>query len=816
MTKLISKISNPKAKNIVKLTIWVYLTTLLCFNFAYSQVDKQKQSQQTQIDSLKKYTTPTISVTSTKAQERINSVPFSDISREDLDQIQTNQDLPMLLNNLPSIISYSENGNGVGYSNISIRGFDQRRIAVMVNGIPQNDPEDHNLYWLNYTDLSESMENIQVQRGAGMINYGAAAIAGSINLTGINFTRDKYIKFSAGNSFQEFGDNESIQSNTSKLKFEYSSGLVDEKYAFYGKLSRINSWGYRDQSFTFMNTFYLSAIRYDGDFSTQINIYGGNQRDGLSYYGVAKSHISDLSLRRKNYNYWQYDSTGKNFDYASEMKKFEVEEFSSPHYEILNNYKISENIDFSSSLFYFTGQGYFDYSGDGWTNADNFRLNKENGFDNAEDPRNPIIRAYVSNKQGGWIPKINFKHTDGVLSIGAEVRLHNSDHWGQLIYAENLPNGYDKDYKFYTYEGNRNIFSIFARELYNLDENKTLNIEAQIVNQTYAIGNETAGNNHTLYKDINGNNVSGSGDIFNINYWFFNPRAGFNWNIDDNNNFYTSIAVTSREPRMQNFYQASEAFVGATPLFQSKQLDSVTVGYDFNSPIVKPETMLNVEMGWNYKDENYTFSTNVYLMEYFDELVKSGQLDVFGRPRDGNANRTRHFGLELNAMAKVIDVSEHKLFVGGNTTISQNKIIDFDYYTGNKDKISLNGNQIAGFSNFIANMNLRYNYQDFSLLWTGKYVGELKTDNFGNLLQTDSRIKNDLGSEYYYDNTLDAYFVMGLTINYKLKNVLDSKSVNLQLSVNNLANNLYAAMGTGRFFFAAAERSMYLGIELEL
>lgn len=793
----------------------IYLFMVSNFTLLYSAESNKDEKK---LDSLKKYISPAVSVSSTNAELRTNSVTFSNISRELLEATQTNQDIPMLLNQMPSIVSYSENGNGIGYSNISIRGFDQRRIAVLINGIPQNDPEDHNLYWINYSDISESMENIQIQRGAGLINYGAAAIAGSINLTGINFSKDKYIKLSTGGGFQEFGgieNNNFLSTNNSKFKFEYSSGLIDEKYAFYGKMSRINSWGYRDQSFSFMNTFYLSAIRYDENLSTQINVYGGNQNDGLAYYGTPKSFAKDINLRRQNFNYWEYDSTGQNFSFGSEMKRFEVEDFSSPHFEIINEYKISDDITVNSSLFYFTGKGYFDFSGAGWTDASTFRLNESNGFANAEDPRNPIIRSWVSNKQGGWIPKINIKHNDGILTIGAELRLHNSMSNGNLIYAENLPNNFDNNFNFYSYEGNREIFSIFAREIYNIDDNKNINIEAQLVRQGYRLGNEKDGINNTSYYDMNGNIKTG-GDIFNIHYWFLNPRVGFNWNIDEQNNFYTNIAVTSREPRMQNLYQASQSYIGSTPQFASIQLDTNKVGYDFNSPLVKPETMLNVELGWNYVEQNFSFNSTVYLMEYFNELVKSGQIDIFGRPLDGNADRTRHIGLELASSYVLFNASNHKLQIDANTTLSQNYIINSDYFTETGDKISLDNNRIAGFSDLIANLSLNYKYENLNLILNGKYVGDLITDNFGDLLRTDDRIKTDLGSGYYFDNKLDAYFIMNLAINYKFNNVFDTKSINLQMNVNNLTNNLYAAMGNGRFFFAGAERNMYLGIELEL
>lgn len=770
-------------------------------------------NEQKKLDSLKKFTTQVVPVSSTKATERVNSTTFSNLEKKDIEQMQSNQDLPLLLNILPSIVSYSENGNGIGYSNISIRGFDQRRIAVMINGIPQNDPEDHNLYWINYSDISESMDNIQVQRGAGLINYGSAAIAGSVNLEGLNYTSNRYIKLGTGVTLQEFGNN-TFSSNASKFKFEYASGLINEKYALYGKVSRINSWGYRDNSQSFMNTYYLSAIRYDEGLSTQINIYGGSQKDGLAYYGIPKSYISDLNLRKKNYNYWDYASDGTTVNWATEMNKFETEEFTSPHFELINNGKLSEELSFSSSLFYFAGDGYFDMSGDGWTDASTYHL-KENGWANAEDPRNPIIRAYVSNKQGGWIPKITWEHQGGELSLGAELRIHRSNHYGQLIYAENLPQGYDKDFKFYSYDGTRNIFSLFAREIINITSDKTINLELQAVNQTYAIGNEKFGNNYSQYYDLQKNIVSGQGHIFNINYFFLNPRLGFNWNIDENQNFYSLLALTQREPRMINLYNASESYSGGVPQFNKIQFDSTKVAYDFNAPIVKPETMLNFELGWNYKTDNLHFTSNVYLMEYFNELVSNGKLDIFGNPVDGNAKRTRHYGLELSAMFNIFNQNSHQLYAGGNATISSNKIVHYDYFTGADEKVSLDGNQIAGFSNFIASILVKYQYKNLSLMATGKYVGELKSDNFGDMLNSE-KIKASLGSSYYADNTLDPYFVTNLFVKYKLEGLFDNNAINLQLSVNNLTNNLYAAMAKGRYFFVAAERSVFFGLEFEL
>jgi outer membrane cobalamin receptor len=154
-------------------------------------------------DSLRIYEVPSITVQSTVARERESPVIFSEISRAKLQEIHTVRDIPQMLQQLPSVMFYSENGNGIGYTNLSMRGFDQRRIAVLINGIPQNDPEDHNVYWVNFPDIAQNLQSVQVQRGAGLINYGAAAIGGSINLTTSNFADRQFIRISTGAGWQE-------------------------------------------------------------------------------------------------------------------------------------------------------------------------------------------------------------------------------------------------------------------------------------------------------------------------------------------------------------------------------------------------------------------------------------------------------------------------------------------------------------------------------------------------------------------------------------------------------------------------------------
>ena len=149
---------------------------------------------------------PTVIVTTTQAHERETPATFSNLKEEQLSERYSVQDVPVLLSELPSMTFYSENGNGIGYNYVNLRGFDQRRLSVMINGVPQNDPEDHNVYWIDFPDLLGSTGSVQVQRGAGSAFYGPPAIGGSINLVTDPFNRRPGITVESELGFQEFSD----------------------------------------------------------------------------------------------------------------------------------------------------------------------------------------------------------------------------------------------------------------------------------------------------------------------------------------------------------------------------------------------------------------------------------------------------------------------------------------------------------------------------------------------------------------------------------------------------------------------------------
>ncbi|MBE0570141.1 MAG: TonB-dependent receptor [Ignavibacteriaceae bacterium] len=719
-----------------------------------------------------------ILVEATIGKKGITPLAFEQINGAEIKKTYSLYDIPKYLSELPSTTFYSEGGSGIGYNYLSIRGFDQRRISVSINGVPQNDPEDHNVYWLDFPDLLASTELIQVQRGAGSGVFGYPAIGGSINIITSNFSNKPKLELSA--SYGSYV--------TRKYSAAFSSGLIDDKYSIYAKLGQILSSGYKQQTWVNFKSYFLSAVRYDKNFTTQLNFYGGPIEDGLGYTGVAKFAVKDKNLRRENYSYWETDENG--YTYTLQRRPEEIENFSQPHFELLNDWHINEKLKMNSALFLVLGEGFFDYDGS-WSvfYDDYFRL-KQNGFDTNYIPTNALIRAKVENKQFGWIPRFSLEHSNGTLFFGAEIRKHNSVHWGRIEYAENLPPGVTKNYNYYSYEGAKDIFSAFVNESYRLNEQWNLLGELQLAYHKYRLFDEQyVGNN------------------FTVDNLFLNPRVGINYKPLNLLNIYLSFARVSREPRLKEYYDAAESSGGEVPQFEVKPDGS----YNFDEPLVRPETMNDFELGASYNQNNLTLTLNLFYMLFNDEIVKQGQVDRFGQPITGNVDRSVHLGAELSGILKFWN---DRIELFGNATFSKNTIEEGKFFIDEQTSIDLNGNRISGFPDLLANVGVAFSQSGFYLRLTGKYVGEFFSDNYDDRLA--AYLTQYPGFVDYTDNLNEAYFVSDVFLSYEfpLLNFLTPWKVYMQ--VNNTFDNLYSAYAIGKEFFPAAERNWLVGIQVGL
>lgn len=721
----------------------------------------------------------TILIEASVGKRGITPISFEKISKEEIQNDYIVQDIPNYLSQLPSTTFYSENGNGIGYNYLSIRGFDQRRISVSINGIPQNDPEDHNVYWLDFPDLLASTELIQVQRGSGSGVVGYPAIGGSINIITSPFSDKPRMDIST--SFGSY--------NTKKYSALFSSGLIDNKYSVYAKLSQIISDGYRNKSWSKFNSYHFSVVRYDDKLTSQLNLFGGPISDGLAYNGIAKFAIKNKNLRKENYSYWEADASGKAYSYTLERRKDEIENFSQPHFELLNEYQINNKMKFNSALFLVLGSGFFDYDGSWSVYYDDYFRLKLNGFDSTKIPANALIRAQVENKQYGWIPRFSFDHDNGQLIVGGEFRIHRSEHWGNINYAENLPAGVTKDYQYYFYNGAKDIAGAFVHESYNLTDDLNLLGELQLAYHKYRLYNE---------KYI--------GNDFSISNLFINPRVGINYKLNESQNIFLSFARVSREPRLKNYYDAAESSAGELPNFE--MFNDTT--YNFNSPLVKPETMNDFELGLLHQSNNLTLSLNLYYMLFENEIVKNGKVDRFGQPITGNVNKTTHTGVEFSFIFKPIEQIE----LYGNVSYSINKINSGYHYLKNNLSIDISGNKISGFPDFLSNIGISLQHSNFLLKMNAKYVGRFYSDNFGDKLN--EYLITYPGFVDYSDNLNESYFVIDLFGSYEFKFFDGLTNSKVFLQVNNLLDDLYSAYAIGKEFFPAAERNFIAVIQIGL
>lgn len=789
---------------------------VLFFVFLYMNL----YSQSIDSDTLK-YNTEVIEVNALKGIERLTPITFQNISRKDIEQKFWMQDLPVFLNGNTSVNAYSESGASIGYSYFSIRGFDQRRVAILTNGIPQNDAEDHQVYWVDLSDITSSVENIQIQRGIGTALYGTSGIGGVINLQTLNYFDKKFLNLNAG-----YGDY-----NSKRFSLEYSSGLTESGFGYYGKISKNKTDGYRDLSWSDHWSYFLSAGKIIGDNSVlKINIYGSPIKNHLAYIGVTKDYldgkITGDRLKDRKYNFLNFQN--------------ETDNYYQPHYELIFNTQPTKNLFISNTFSYVRGDGYFVTNYPVYYGYDltYFRLNPfytsdSSAFNSAYYKRNPdgtlyyetgkgyqidksdlVTNLYVNNNDYGWYPKIQLKHNKerGNLVIGGEVRLHNSEHYGEITFGNALPSGTPDNYQYYYYEGRKTTITAYANEIFKITPNITAMAGVQFAYHKYKILNDK----FKPYK-------------FNVDYNFLTPRIGLNYNINDYFRIFGNFSMAKREPRLKDIYDAENPY--SKPNFRIVD----TLNNRYEEPLVKPEEMYNYELGAGFTSLILKANLNFYLMDFKNEIVSNGQLDNVGQPINGNAGKSVHQGVEFDFELHPFIKSKNNLINGltlfGNLNLSDNYFKEYKEITGT----DINGNIVYGNDysdnkillnpSIIANLSIGYNTNfGLNLYITTQHIGKQYLDNSENERKNPANRNvagyiNKFISDYTVFNAGLSYDIIKSLKNVKFFNHLNSFEISLK--VNNIFDRLYETTGSvgsdgTPYWIPAAERNLYLNIKLGL
>ncbi len=657
---------------------------------------------------------PEVVVSTARAGERV-PIARTTLSRAELRERNWGQDTPMALASLPGAYAYSDAGNGIGYSYLSIRGFPQRRISVLVNGVPLNDPESHEVYWIDHPDLLASTAEVQVQRGVGSALYGAASLGGSVNIETSPFTEAPATVASV-----------SVGSyDTRRLMLETSSGRLAGDWNFYGRYSRIETNGYRDASFSKLWSYALSARKLAGAHSMRVNLYGGPEETHLAYLGVPRSTLDGAltgdAQRDRRFNPITYDN--------------ERDHFFEPHYELIHSWTPGERWAFTQTLFWSDGNGYYDEQRFG-RNLSDYRLSPWFTADTLAHPDDyythdvdgaPIRdaqgrkqlerfdlvrRRTVENRHYGWVPRLRVEHSGGALTVGGELRAHDGRHFGELISGDGLPPGTAPGHAYYDYYPRTLAGGLFAREEWSL--HPTLLATADL------------GWRHQGYQ-MRGDRFDGI--RFDQTYDFATPRVGLTWTPRPNVTTFAAWSHARREPAFRDLYDAEGA--GSVPLYAYRDLANNV----YRDPLVRPEKVQDYELGAAWRGRVASATANLFRMDFRDELVYAGQFNTdLGYPILGNAARSVHQGVELAARLER-RVRYVALTLDANTSLSDHHFVEYRERYGSTpaDEVSYDGNALGFFPAVLGNLSGRLAWNGIRLGADTRYIGRIYLD------QTESR-----------------------------------------------------------------------------
>lgn len=639
-------------------------------------------------------------------------VSFSNFDKKEIEPRNLGQDIPILLNFLPSVVTTTDAGNGVGYTGIRVRGSDATRVNVTINGIPYNDSESHGTYWVNMPDFASSLQSLQLQRGVGTSTNGAGAFGASLNML-----TDNYAKLSNGEISNSYGS-----FNTHKHTVKFSTGLMNDHFEIAGRLSTLKSDGYIDRAASDLKSYFLQGTYVGKTTLIKALVFGGFERTYQSWNGI------DATTMATNRT---YNSVGQKYSDTGDFEGFyenQVDNYNQDHAQLHWNEKISEHWNTNLAFHYTKGKGYYEEYVDDWfyTNvyyADDSQysflgLNPITVDGNLITSTDYTRRKWLDNDFYGTTFSANYKNEKLDFVLGGGYNKYEGRHFDQILwaqYASNSQSGqiYDSS-NAVKKDGN-----IFAKANYQLTSQLSLFGDLQLRNVNYKTNSVETGN-------------------INDNFNFFNPKAGFTFDVDTKNAIYFSYARANREPNRSDYKNGSP----------------------------RPEKLNDFELGLRHVSNKVKFNANAYYMAYKDQLVLTGQLDNVGAPIRKNSGDSFRLGIELDATIVVLK----NLFISPNITLSTNK---------NKNYIQENGTDLIN----LGNTNIAYSPD----LIFGNNITFLPIKNVQLALLTKGVGEQYLSNNDGKESKLKSYFINDFNLSYELK----PKSVFKSIIISGLLNNIF-------------------------
>jgi iron complex outermembrane receptor protein len=683
------------------------LFLIFFFLFVVATYSQEKLQDSTKVNQLDEVLVSAIRIT-TKTP-----VPFSNVSKKDLAPRNLGQDIPVLLNYLPSVVTTTDAGNGVGYSGIRVRGSDATRVNVTINGIPYNDSESQGTFWVNMPDFASSLESVQLQRGVGSSTNGAAAFGASLNML-----TDKHSIKSSGEIATSFGS-----FNTNKNTVKFSTGLMNDHFEIAGRLSTIQSDGYVDRASSNLKSYFLQGTYVGNTTLIKALVFGGQERTYQSWNGV------DAVTMAANRT---YNSVGEKYDSNGVFEGFyedQVDNYNQDHYQLHWSEQVSDKWKTNLAFHYTKGKGYYEEFVDDWKYT-NVYYTEDSQFSFlgltpiivdgvAITSTDYIRRKWLDNDFYGTTFSANYTTEKLDLIIGGGYNRYEGDHFDQIIWAQYPSNSQSGDIYDSSYS-TKNDGNFFVKANYQLLDKVSVYADLQLRNVHYKTNGDETG-------------------LVNDSFNFFNPKTGLSYQVNETNILYLSYARAHREPNRSDYKNGSP----------------------------KPEQLNDFELGWRNSNEKVRFNANAYFMGYKDQLVLTGQLDNVGSPIRTNSGDSYRVGLEIDA---VFELSK-KWTIAPNFTLSRNKNIDF-VANVNGVLTNLGDTNIAYSPSFIAGNILTFSPLSplkFSLL--SKFVSDQYMNNIEDAAgELNDYFVNDFNASYQFKT---AKIFESISLNLLVNNIFN-------------------------------------------
>ena len=549
-------------------------------------------------------------------------ISYSNIYKEKLKNKNLGQDLPILLNFLPSVVTTSDAGAGIGYTGIRVRGVSPQSTNITINGIPFNDPESMGTFWVNLPDFTSSIQSLQLQRGIGTSTNGSGAFGASINISTDNISLTPYAEISS--SFGSF--------NTRKNTIKFSTGKINDVFEFSGRFSKIDSDGYVDRAFSDLKSYFIQGTYLKGSTLIKAISFAGHEKTYQSWYGLTMDQLKE-NRRQNPYTY-----------------ENEIDNYKQDHYQLHWNEKINNFWSFNLGLNYTYGRGYFEqYREDdnidtyGGIVSSDTNLNGEK-----TDTTDLIRRRWLDNDFYVFNSSLNFIKNKIDLTISSSYSSYVGDHFGEVIWARTFSsNGKIRD-RYYEGLGEKKDLSFFTKLLYSIDEKIEFYSDLQ-------------------YRNVKYNTSGTTSDLVNMvidkSYGFFNPKIGLSYKLNPNSLLYVSYARANREPNRTDYE--------SNPDIQPERLNDIEFGW----------RLRNKNMSLNLNSYFMLYDEQLVLTGEIDDVgnpkrTNSGSSYRIGLEIENRINISELFSFETNLTLSsnknknIFSMVDGALYNYGKTNIS--------------------------------------------------------------------------------------------------------------------------------------------------